>query len=76
MFDPKELPDKDYKILATPCSHVRQYKGLSDIDPSFLKISQNFFSHYKDLNGKRVEVFDWHEAKLAHDIINNSVKNS
>ena len=64
---------KDYKILATPISHVREYNNLSDIDPQFLKICQNFFSHYKDLNNKEVEVFDWHEADVAHKIIKNSV---
>lgn len=66
--------NKDYKILAVPTSHVRDYKSLSDIDPHFLQIAKNFFSHYKDLNNQKVEVFDWHEKDLAYEIINQSYK--
>ena len=40
---------------------------------SKLLICQNFFSHYKDLNNKEVEVLDWHEADFAHKIIKDSV---
>ena len=60
---------KDYKILATPISHIREYRSLADIDPNFLKICQNFFAHYKDLNNKKVKVFDWHEADIAKEIV-------
>ena len=73
VLDMTDDGDKDYKILATPVSHVREYNDLSDIDPQFLKICQNFFSHYKDLNNKEVEVLDWHEADFAHKIIKDSV---
>ena len=73
VLDMTDDGDKDYKILATPVSHVREYNDLSDIDPQFLKICQNFFSHYKDLNNKEVEVFDWHEADVAHKIIKDSL---
>ena len=64
---------KDYKILGVPTSHIRDYKSLGDIDSLFLDISKNFFSHYKDLNNKEVEVFDWHEADVAHKIIKDSL---
>ena len=51
---------KDYKILATPVSHVKDYKCVfNDIDPMFLRVTRNFFKHYKDLEGKEVEVGDW-----------------
>ena len=66
--------NKDYKVLAVPTSHVRDYQSLSDIDPHFLKICKNFFAHYKDLNNQKVKVFDWHEKDFAWDIINKSYK--
>ena len=66
---------KDYKILATPTCHVNKYTCLDDVNSLFLKICSNFFQHYKDLNGKKVEVFDWHEKEMAYQIINESTKN-
>lgn len=74
VLDMEDEGFKDYKILATPISHVKEYRSLSDIDPNFLKICQNFFSHYKDLNNKEVKVFDWHEADLARSIIQSNYK--
>ncbi len=65
--------EKDYKILGVPVSHVRRHYSLKQIDPMFLKIASNFFAHYKDLNGKEVKVFDWHEKDFAHQIINESI---
>jgi len=63
--------NKDYKILCVPTSHIRNYRSLKDIDPLFLKISKNFFLHYKDLNEKQVNVFDWRGKAVAQKIIKN-----
>jgi inorganic pyrophosphatase len=65
---------KDFKILGVPTSHVRDYNSLKDIDPMFLEISKNFFLHYKELNNKRVKVFDWYEKQKAFNIIKKSMK--
>lgn len=65
---------KDYKILATPISHVRQYESLKCVDPMFLDISKNFFAHYKDLNSKKTKIYDWHEKEKAFEIVQNSLK--
>lgn len=65
---------KDFKILGAPVSHIKEYRSLKDIDPNFLKICQNFFSHYKDLNNKEVKVFDWHEKEKAYEIIKENIK--
>lgn len=65
---------KDYKILGVPTSHIRQYNSLADIDQLFLDISKNFFLHYKELNNKKVQVFNWHEKEKAFEIINESIK--
>jgi inorganic pyrophosphatase len=74
ILDMEDEGFKDYKVLATPISHIREYRSLSDIDPNFLKICQNFFAHYKDLNNKKVEVFNWHEADVAKEIVSSSQK--
>ena len=56
---------EDHKILTAPVSHVRDYTGLKDIDPLFLRISKNFFAHYKDLNDKKVKIIGWRDKEEA-----------
>ena len=74
VLDMEDDGDKDYKILGVPTSHVRRHSSLRNIDPMFLKIASNFFSHYKELNKKEVNVHDWHEKDVAYKIINDSIK--
>jgi inorganic pyrophosphatase len=69
VLDMTDEGDKDYKLLGVPTSHVRRYNTLKNIDPLFLDISKNFFLHYKDLNDKQVEVYDWHEKDFAYNIL-------
>ena len=66
--------EKDYKIIGTPTSHIRKYESLEQLDPLFLKVCKNFFLHYKDLNGKEVDVYGWHGKELAQQIIGLSEK--
>lgn len=61
--------DKDYKILAVPTAHYRNYDTLYDIEDLFLDVTKNFFEHYKDLNRKCVEVGKWHGKQRAKRII-------
>ena len=68
-LDMKDSGGRDWKILGTPTSHVRNYRSLKDIDPMFIKIASNFFKHYKDLNNSYVEVGDWHGKQKAYEII-------
>jgi len=71
VLDMTDQGKKDYKILATPCSHIKEYRCIhNDIDPMFLKVTKNFFKHYKDLENKKVEVGDWLDKAHAIDIIN------
>ena len=70
LLDMEDEGEKDYKIIGVPTSHIRRYCSLKNIDKMFLKISKNFFQHYKDLNNKEVKVLDWHEKEKAHEIIN------
>ena len=60
---------RDWKILGTPTSHVRNYRSLKDIDPMFIKLASHFFKHYKDLNNSFVEVNDWHGKQKAYEVI-------
>jgi len=70
VLDMTDNGEKDYKILAAPTSHVKNYSCLyKDIDPVFLRVTKNFFEHYKDLDKKEVEVGEWLHVEAAHDII-------
>lgn len=75
VLDMEDEGAKDYKIIAVPNFYTRKYFGLKDIEESFLEISKNFFTHYKDLSasGDRVKVLDWHEKDFAYKIINESI---
>jgi len=65
---------KDYKVIGVPTFYTRSYAKLEDLEPTFLDISKNFFSHYKDLSRTQsVKVFDWHSRDDAWDIINESI---
>ena len=41
--------------------------NYSEIYPHMLKEITHFFSIYKDLEGKRVEIKGWHDAAHARD---------
>jgi inorganic pyrophosphatase len=61
----------DEKILAVGEGNPR-YKDVwnySDIYPHILKEITHFFSIYKDLEGKRVEVQGWRDAAFARETI-------
>lgn len=75
VLDMEDEGSKDYKIVGVPSFYTRKYANLRDLDPMFLRISKNFFAHYKDLSlsGKKVKVKDWHDRNYAYDIINNSL---
>lgn len=74
VLDMKDSGGRDWKILGTPTSHVRNYRSLKDIDPMFIKIASYFFKHYKDLNNSYVEVGDWYGKQKAHEIIKQCYK--
>ena len=61
----------DEKILAVGTGNPR-YKDVSnyaDIYPHMLREITHFFSIYKDLEGKQVEVHGWKDAQEARKII-------
>lgn len=74
-LDMTDAGEKDYKLLACPISHVRQYERIDDVDPLFLDVAENFFTHYKEIEGKTVKTHGWLRRDDTYDIINESIKN-
>ena len=69
-----ELQDQgklDEKVLAVGKNNPRYTDvwNYSEIYPHMLKEITHFFSIYKDLEGKRVEIKGWHDAAHARDIV-------
>ncbi len=64
----------DYKVLACPTSHVRDYDTVDDVDQVFLRVAENFFQHYKELDDKHVTTAGWVRRQETYDIINKSAK--
>src|SRR5215467_3535734 len=69
------IPDE--KILAVGKNNPRYTDvwNYSEIYPHILKEITHFFSIYKDLEGKRVEVHGWHDAAYARDRVLLAAKN-
>jgi inorganic pyrophosphatase len=66
----------DEKILAVGEGNPRyeDVSNFSEVYPHILKEITHFFSIYKDLEGKRVEVRGWKDAAAAREIITKSHK--
>lgn len=69
--------EADAKILAVQDKNPRYdtIKDLKDIEafnPHLLKEIEHFFSHYKDLQGKKVELQGWGDAAVAKEEIKKS----
>lgn len=74
-LDMEDEGQKDYKIISVPSFYGREFSSLSDIEGSFLDISKNFFTHYKDLspNAGDVKVSDWIDCEGAKRIIKDRI---
>lgn len=68
--------DKDYKILAVPLNDLRykDVKDINDVPSHLLKEIEHFFSIYKTLEGKTVEVLGWEDADAAKDELITSLE--
>ena len=64
----------DEKVLAVGKNNPRYADvwNYSEIYPHMLKEITHFFSIYKDLEGKRVEIHGWHDAAYARDRVTSS----
>jgi inorganic pyrophosphatase len=67
----------DEKVLAVGNKNPRYTDvwNYSEIYPHVLKEVTHFFSIYKDLEGKRVEVKGWHDASHARESVVNAARN-
>ena len=66
----------DEKILAVGCGNPRYFdiNSYQQIHPHKLKEIVQFFSTYKELEGKKVEVKGWRDVQYAHEVIHKSVQ--
>jgi inorganic pyrophosphatase len=66
----------DEKVLAVGKNNPRfaNIWNYTDIYPHLLKEITHFFSIYKDLEGKRVEIIGWHDASYARDHVAAAIK--
>ncbi len=66
----------DEKVLAVGKNNPRYANvwNYTDIYPHLLKEITHFFSIYKDLEGKRVEIKGWHDAAYARDHVVKAAK--
>ncbi|MGC9157378.1 MAG: inorganic diphosphatase [Terracidiphilus sp.] len=66
----------DEKVLAVGKNNPRFVNiwNYTDIYPHMLKEITHFFSIYKDLEGKRVEIKGWHDAAYARERVTHSIR--
>ena len=66
----------DEKVLAVGKNNPRfaNIWNYTDIYPHMLKEITHFFSIYKDLEGKRVEMKGWRDASYARDRVMDAIK--
>jgi len=65
----------DAKVLAVPKADPRwkNTKDISDLEPHFLDEIKHFFTVYKDLQKKKVEVGEWRNAESAMKDVEKSI---
>ncbi|OGZ17265.1 MAG: inorganic pyrophosphatase [Candidatus Lloydbacteria bacterium RIFOXYC12_FULL_46_25] len=66
----------DAKVLAVPTSDPRwkSTKDISDLEPHLLEEIKHFFTVYKDLQMKKVEVGDWKGKEEAIKAVEQSIE--
>ena len=73
-LDMTDNGSKDYKVVGVPTSHVREYRSLKDLEAHCVSTTLNFFSHYKDLEDKIVEIDGWLSKAQTKKIITEAHK--
>jgi inorganic pyrophosphatase len=63
----KDRGEPDEKVLAVPSEdpYHQEYFDIADLPQHYLKEVEHFFSIYKDLEGKRVEIAGWGKSVEA-----------
>jgi inorganic pyrophosphatase len=67
--------EPDDKILAVALKdpYYEEFFDIADIPQHLLKEVEYFFSTYKDLEGKRVQIIGWEKSDAAMRVINESI---
>ena len=67
--------EPDDKILCVPVNdpYHEEWFDIADIPQHLLKEVEHFFSSYKDLEGKRVQIDGWGNSRVAADVITESI---
>ncbi len=65
----------DAKVLAVPVADPRwkNTKDIADLEPHFLEEIKHFFTVYKDLQKKKVEIGEWRNAESAGKDVDKSI---
>jgi inorganic pyrophosphatase len=79
LLETKDEAGIDPKIIMCPAKKVDPkydaFSGIYDIPSSIRERIQYFFTHYKDLENKKVEIGNWLDKTDAIQIYFNSVNN-
>ena len=72
----RDRGEPDDKILAVPLHdpYYEEFFDIADIPRHVLKEVEYFFSTYKDLEGKRVQITGWEKSDVAMRVINESIE--
>jgi inorganic pyrophosphatase len=68
--------EPDDKILSVPWHDPahEEYYDIADLPAHRLKEIEHFFSIYKDLEGRRIEIAGWQKSEVAMRIIMESIE--
>ncbi|MDH3323984.1 MAG: inorganic diphosphatase [Flavobacteriaceae bacterium] len=72
MLDGGEHDDKIIAVAENDMS-VNHFDDISELPPHFVKELRSFFEDYKKLEHKTVEVRQFQSAKIARDIVKQSI---
>lgn len=76
MLKIKDGKNKDDKLIGVPLKdpNFNEVKSYGKLPRNFLKEIEHFFTHYKDLEGKKVKVVGWISARKALKELRNSLE--
>jgi inorganic pyrophosphatase len=67
-------PDDKILAVATNDPYYEEFFDIADIPQHVLKEVEYFFSTYKDLEGKRVQIIGWEKSHEAMRVITESIE--
>ena len=71
-LDMNDNGHKDYKVVCVPTSHIREYRSLKDLEAHWGSKTENFFTHYKDLEATNVTIDGWLSKSVTKKIIKDA----